>query len=319
MRISTSWSQQLPVSAILEQQSKQMQTQMQLSTGKRIITPADDPVASVRLIDLEQATQLTAQYQKNIVTARERLRYEESNLQNVVDTLGRIKELTVEGLNGSLGKSDRNAIALELDQLNDHLVSIANTQNANGEYIFAGYKTGTQPYVKGQPFAPGVLGITAPVYSYPYSGDQNQRSLQIGPSRQVADGDFGEAVFGVSSVGPGTTPTIDQPGNLFEMVSKLSASLKDNNPQSQSLADLDAALNRISTIEATIGARTNALDRQETVNDDYTLNLKSMASDTGDLNYAEAASKLNLQNVALQAAQQAYAKVQGLSLFNYIR
>lgn len=342
MRISTSWSHQLAVNAMLDQQAKVSQTQMKLSTGKNILTPSEEPAASVRLLDLDEVTKQTEQYQDNIAMARQRLGLEETNIQNVVDTLFRIKELTVQGLNETNSQSDRVAIAKELDELNEHLLGIANTKNANGEYIFAGYATGTQPYAKGPVFPPlkaadGTDINTPPIYSYPYLGDINQRNIQIGPSRQVADGNYGEQVFGISDVLPTDVAPLDPanaqaPKNLFEIVNKISALLKADAPKAdvdpdpvntltalgQGLSDLDQALERIVAVETTIGARMHALDRQESINDDYILDMKSVASDIGDLDYAEAISTFNIQNTVLQAAQQAFSRVQNLSLFNYL-
>ena len=322
MRISTSWNQQLSVNAMLDQQSKLSNTQMKLSTGKQILSPSEDPAAAVRLLDLDQMTKQTEQYQNNIQTARQRLSLEEANIQDVVNTMFRIKELTVQGLNDSNLQSDRVAIADELDQLNQHMLGIANTKNANGEYLFSGYATNTQPYAKGPDFDNTLLPGSA-VASYPYFGDKSQRNIQIGPSRHVADGNFGEQVFGISDVLSTDTAPLDPanaqlPKNLFELIDKLSVSLRDNNPQDVSLTELDGALDRIVTVETTIGARMNALDRQESVNDDYILDLQTATSDAGDLDYAAAISKFNIQQMSLQAAQQAYTKVQNLSLFNYL-
>lgn len=322
MRISTSWNQQLSVNAMLDQQSKLSNTQMKLSTGKKILSPSEDPAAAVRLVDFEQLNKQTEQYQNNIATARQRLSLEEANVQDVVNTMFRIKALTVQGLNDSNLQSDRAAIAEELDQLNEHMLGIANSKNANGEYLFSGYASNTQPYAKGPAFDNTLLPGSA-VASYPYFGDKSQRNVQIGSSRQVADGNYGEQVFGISDVSSTDIAPLDPakaqlPKNLFELIGKLSASLRDNAPQDVSLTELDGALNRIVTVETTIGARINALDRQESINADYIVDLKSAASDTGDLDYAEAISKFNLQQLSLQAAQQAYTKVQNLSLFNYL-
>lgn len=322
MRISTSWSHQLGVNAMLDQQLKLSNTQMKLSTGKKILSPSEDTAATVRMMDLEQMTRQTEQYQANIGIARQRLSLEESNIQDVVNTMFRVKQLTVQGLNDTYSQSDRAAIAEELDQLNEHLLGIANSKNANGEYIFAGYASGTTPYAKGPDFDNSLLPGSA-VASYPYFGDKSQRNIQIGPSRQVADGNYGEQVFGVSDVSSTDTAPLDPanaqlPKNLFELIGKLSASLKDNRPQDVSLTELDGALQRVVTIETTIGARMHVLDSQEGVNEDYMLDLQSATSDIGDLDYAEAISKFNLQQISLQAAQQAYTKVQNLSLFNYL-
>jgi len=278
------------------------------------------------------------------VIARQRLSLEEANIQDVVDTLFRVRTLTVQGLNDTNTQSDRAAIAAELDELNDHILGVANTKNANGEYIFAGYATGTLPYSKGpavfEPLkaADGTDINTPPIYSYPYAGDPSQRDIQIGPSRQVMDGNFGEQVFGKNlrpaDIDPNDPTKLQDPTktpeNLFEIVSKISALLKADVPEKEvdqvahlnaleeGLGELDEAFNNIVTVQTTIGARMHALDRQESINDDYILDMQTITSEIGDLDYAEAISKFNLQNVALQAAQQAYSRVQNLSLFNYL-
>ena len=148
MRISTSWAQHTAVNSILDQQSKLQQTQMQLSTGKKLLTPSDDPAAAARSIDLNQGIKQTEQYQSNINAARQRLALEDGVLQNAVDVLHRIKELGVQGLNDTNSPSDRIIIATEMETLNEHLVGLANTRNANGEYLFSGFKSTTQPFSK---------------------------------------------------------------------------------------------------------------------------------------------------------------------------
>lgn len=342
MRISTSWNHQLGVNAMLDQQAKLSDTQLKLSTGKQILSPAEDPAAAVRLMDLEQMTKQTEQYQGNIDMIRQRLALEETNIKDVVDTMFRIRTLTVQGKNDTNTQSDRAAIAAEIDQLNEHLLGIANTKNANGEYIFAGYATDITPFQKGPQFDQQAYPFQGePPFSYPYYGDRSQRNIQIGPSRQVADGNWGEQVFGTNllpadiDLTDPTQPKLDpsaSPQNLFEIVSKVAALLRDNSPKEvvstvngsdwtaldQGLNELDVALERVVAVETTVGARMNVLDRQESINDDYILDLKSVTSDTGDLDYAQAISKFNLQQTSLQAAQQAYTKVHNLSLFNYL-
>jgi flagellar hook-associated protein 3 FlgL len=101
-------------------------------------------------------------------------------------------------------------------------------------------------------------------------------------------------------------------------VDELSTGLKNDNPQANVLDKLTTSLEKVLTVQATIGARLNALDRQENLNEDNILGMQTVLSETEDLDFAEAISKFNLQSVSLQAAQQAYTKVQGLSLFNYL-
>lgn len=301
MRISTSWNHQLGLNAMLDQQSKLHDTQLKLSSGKKYLNPAENAVAATSLIDFEQNIKENQQYQTNIGAARQRLDLEESNLANATDVLHRIRELTVQALNDANTQTNRQQIAMEIDEMNKQLLSIANTKNANGEYLFSGYAS-DRPAFTDTP-------------DYAYLGDANQRKIAIGPNRVVTDGDPGEAVFGAIQLAPLSAGSID---NVLQAVAQLSSDLKANTPNKNSLDDLDRALARFDNVRASAGARLNALDDQENLNADYILDNKATASDIGDLDYAEALSKFNQQQISLQAAQYAFTKVQNLSLFNYI-
>ena len=308
MRISTSWAQQTAVNSMLDQQSRLNQTQMQLSTGKKILTPSDDPAAAARIIDLNQSIKQTEQYQSNINTARQRLSLEDGVMQNATDILQRVKELGIQGLNATNSPSDRAAVAFEMEELNQQLVGLANTKNANGEYLFSGFKSATQPFSK-----------NAAGGGYTYAGDLNQRTIQIGDTRQIADGDHGSNVFGIPAGPlPATVPAPGSITNIFEAIDKFATDLRSNTPNSASLDDISKALDKILTVQSSVGTRLNVLDNQEGVNADFVLNMKTVLSATEDLDYAEAISKFNLQAVSLQAAQQAFAQVKKLSLFNYL-
>ena len=312
MRISTSWAQQTSVNSILDQQSRLNQTQLQLSTGKKILTPSDDPAAATRIIDLNQGIKQTEQYQSNINAARQRLTLEDGVLQNATDVLQRVNELGLQGLNATNSPSDRIAIAVEIEELNQQLVGLANTRNANGEYLFSGFKSATQPFSK---------DTTVPnTGAYIYAGDAKQRLIQIDSDRQIADGDYGSNVFGTPT--PATIPaTVLVPGsiaNVFEALDKFATDLRANTPNSASLDDISKSFDKILTVQSSVGTRLNALDNQEGHNTDFVLNLKTVLSETEDLDYAEAISRFNQQTLSLQAAQQAFAQVKKLSLFNYL-
>jgi flagellar hook-associated protein 3 FlgL len=309
MRISTSWSQQTAVNSMLEQQSRLQQTQMQLSTGKKILTPSDDPAAATRIIDLNQGIKQTEQYQSNINAARQRLALEDGVLQNAASVLHRIKELGVQGLNATYSQSDRIAIAVEMEELSQHLVGLANTKNANGEYLFSGFKSTTQPFSKD----------TVNVGAYVYAGDTNSRLIQIDSSRQVADGDPGTNVFGIPTGAlPATVPAPGSITNIFEAIDKFATDLRADAPNSASLDDISKSLDKMLATQSSVGTRLNALDRQEEINTDFVLNMKTVLSATEDLDYAEAISRFNQQTVSLQAAQQTFTQVKRLSLFNYL-
>lgn len=298
---------------MLTQQSKLSQTQMQLSAGKKILTAADNPAAAARIIDLNQSIDQTTQYQSNINAAQQRLELEDSVLTNAGNVMYRIKELSVQGLNASNSQNDRITIAKELEDLNGELLNLANTKNANGEYIFSGFKTDTPAFSKDT--TTNSTGGSA----YIYSGDTHSRIIQIGIDRQVTDGDPGINVFGAPTGSP--PATVPEPGsitNIFEAIDKFATDLRANEPDTNSLNDFDASLEKMLTAQSSVGVRLKALESQQGLNEDYALNMKTVLSGTEDLDYTEAITRLNSQTLSLQAAQQAYTQVKELSLFNYL-
>ena len=104
-------------------------TQLKISTGKRILTPADDPVASTRVLQLDQEIALTNQYENNTIYVTSRLKQEEGVLSSIEDGIARIRELTITAGNGAYTKVDRKAIALEVEQRVNELFTNMNTKD----------------------------------------------------------------------------------------------------------------------------------------------------------------------------------------------
>ena len=181
-RISTYMMFQRSLTAMLNQQGSVSETQLQLSTGKRVLAPSDDPASAARILGLNGALGTVEQYQSNADRAKSRLESEESILNGAVNALQRAHELAVQGNNDSLTADDTGYIAKEVRQLLDQVFSLANTRDGNGEYIFAGFQSKTRPFTRDG-------GVFA------YQGDLGQRRLQVSPDRQVADGDNGFRVF----------------------------------------------------------------------------------------------------------------------------
>lgn len=406
IRISTQTITERSLNAMLRQQSQVSDTQQQLSTGRRVLTPSDDPASAARVLGLNRAVDTLAQYQNNIDRLTSRLETEEGELTGATNLLQRVRELTVQGNNDVLSSIDRGAIASEIRQFRDQLFSMANAKDSGGEYVFAGYQSGTRPFS----YSAGV---------YTYNGDNGQRELQIAPSRTVADGDNGFDTFMNVDTGPITTvnvvaPTapapaaitagditidggngngaisigalpaaaspaaratqlrdainaiVDQTGvtavnatattltlssvggtgitvnlsgsattadtgltagatapvtskrSIFETLDLLAADLEAGNSVNRYITDVQLALDNVIEVRTTVGGRLNAVEEQKSVNDDLKLILEKHRSEERDLDYAEAITRLESQMNALQAAQQAYVKVKGLSLFNYL-
>jgi flagellar hook-associated protein 3 FlgL len=183
MRISTIQAFNNGVQGLQRNYANVTRTQEQISTGNRILTPADDPVASVRLLQLEQQQNVLTQYKDNLTAATNSLTQEEATLNSVNTVLQRVRELAVQAGNGALSQADRQSIAAELGEREEELLSLMNTRNARGEYLFAGFQGKTQPFVR------------QPDGSYSYMGDEGQRKLQVASSLEVAISDSGKAVF----------------------------------------------------------------------------------------------------------------------------
>ncbi|WP_246598833.1 flagellar hook-associated protein FlgL [Methylogaea oryzae] len=300
---------------MLMQQSKLSETQMQLSTGKKYLSPSDNVAATSNALDISTSLSVTKQYEANAKSVVSRLSAEESVLGGSVDIMDRLKELAIQGQNGTLSAPDRTVLGEEALQLLDSMVGLANTVGPNGDYLFSGLKSQTLPFNK-------TLAAAGPpaVYNFPWQGNavppapaNEQRTIEIGPSRSVADGDSGYYVFGSAPTSAG--PTQD----IFTTIQKFANNMLSNTPQSSDIADLELATQRLRTVRSNVGDRLNAVDDQSGINKAYVLQMQQTLSQVQDLDYTEAISKLNLQTQSLQAAQQSYIKVQGLSLFNYLR
>lgn len=300
MRISSLQLFRQGINAILDQQTRLAQTQNQLSTGKRIVSPADDPTGAAQLVGLSETARLTEQYQRNGEQARVRLELEDTTLGAVGDSLQRVRELAVRSLNDTNGAEERTAIAQEVRQLLDEMIGLANRKDGSGNYMFAGFQVNTVP------FTDNGAG------NFVYAGDNGQRQIQIASGRQVRDGDSGQAVFlDIPRTSGGTE-------DVFTTLYTLATDLEGDSPNGSSLEQLDNAIDHVLEIRATIGARLNAVDSQNGINESFLLQLEQTRSSIEDLDYAEAASRLSRESITLQAAQQAFVKVQNLNLFNFL-
>ena len=183
MRISTIQMNNRGTQAILDRQASATKTQLQLSTGKRMITPADDPSASAAVVSLNQSLASMSQFKRNSDFAMSRLQQEESALMTVDNILQRVRELTLQGTNASQTFETRASTADEVELLLEDLLGLANSKDASNSFLFAGYQDKTQPFTRN------------PDGSYSYLGDTGRRMMQISDTRQVASHDSGRDVF----------------------------------------------------------------------------------------------------------------------------
>lgn len=200
MRIATKTIYDNGVSQLNTLQAQLQKTQMQLSTGRRVVTPSDDPVASARALEVSQSKEMNTQFASNRTSAKGSLSLVDSTLSNTDDLLQEVKSKVVAAGNPGFTLADREALAKELDGRLQDLLGQANATDGSGAYLFSGYKSDTQPFTR------TATGAT-------YNGDQGQRELQVASSRKLATSETGSAVFESNLTGNGTFQTSVDPNN----------------------------------------------------------------------------------------------------------
>jgi flagellar hook-associated protein 3 FlgL len=179
MRISTSQIYGSGVLGIERNQSQLVKLQNQISSGRRMLTPADDPIAAAKALTVSQSQEVAAQYARNQGDASDRLGLVDSQLSALTDLLQSVRERAVQAGNTILADSDRQAIASQLEVRLEEMLGIANGRSAEGDYLFSGYQGDTQPFVRSPAALPGTLSVS-------YLGDDGERLLQVSASRQMA-------------------------------------------------------------------------------------------------------------------------------------
>ncbi|BCS50274.1 lateral flagellar hook-associated protein LfgL [Aeromonas jandaei] len=270
----------------------------QISSNKRILQPSDDPVGSVQLLGLKKEQVAMEQYQKNIANAKSQLSQGEIQLESMTNMLMRLRELTQTAATGSLSEDDRRAIATEVGVIKEGLFDLANARNESGSSLFAGSQVNQTTLVKN---ASG---------DYVYQGDALVREVSIAKGVTVGLNQTADKLF------------IDN-GDFFKQLDTMVAAIESGAPdaadQARSMLDRSKVLqDDISQMVSTIGARMNLLDQVDEGHTEKGTYSKEVSNQIESLDYASAVTQQAHVLMALQVQQQAFAKVNGLSLFNYM-
>lgn len=421
MRISTSAFYDIGISSMQQQSAQLLRVQQQIASGRRILTPADDPVGAARVLEVSQFQSVNTQFGVNTGSAGDSLSMEESVLGSVGSLLQNVRDRLVYAGDATLTAGDRAGMAGELRGMYQQLLGLANSTDGGGQYLFSGFQGGTRPFSQSSP------GVVA------YAGDQGQRLVQVSASRQFAVSDAGADVFqrirtgngefttqagnnsgtglidagtvinpikwngvgnnqdftiqfsvsgGVTTydivdnvagtslltgLAPGAAPyprayssgsniNFSQVGppafdygaqlsiagapadgdsfsvkasahqDVFKTIDDLVTLLQNSgtsgtaltNRLAELLGNVDSAIDNVSSVRTATGARLRELDSIKTAGDDRDLQYDQTLSRLQDLDYAKATSELMQQQVNLEAAQKSFAKVAGLSLFEYL-
>jgi len=208
MRISTQQVFLNNVDNLSKANSDLFKTQQQIATGKRVLQPSDDPLASAQIQKFKKEVARTEQFGKNIDVSERRLTLEENAIQQINTMAIRLRELSIQGNSGILTNADRQGIASEVEQILNELEGLMNTKDVQGEYLFSGHKGFTQAY-----------SFDESIGRYVFNGDDGQRYIQIGPDTKIASTDSGFEVFEKINKVPGyVVPSLQQTGTQISDV-----------------------------------------------------------------------------------------------------
>jgi flagellar hook-associated protein 3 FlgL len=394
MRISTVGFQNDALAQMQALETDISQTQGQLSTGLQLQNAADNPSGMAQVNELNVELSASQQYVTNGQAASANMTLEEQALTEATNVLQSAQSLAVQANNTSLSVSERQNIATQLQQQLQQLVGIANSTDSNGNYLFGGYASGTQP------FSQSGNSVT-------YSGADSVDQIQISADQRISGGDTGASVFmnipagngtfttaaaagntGTASIDAGsvtnlsawvpgtytiafTSPTQYQvtnaadtvvasgtytsPGTIafdgvqvtvsgtpatgdkfavtpagtasaFSTLSNLITTLNSTTLNagqlttqiSGALEQIGNAVTNIDNVQASVGARLDAITSSQSTAQSEQTDMQTSISQLSDVDYAAAVTQLNTEEVSLQAAQESYASLSKLSLFNYL-
>ena len=307
MQISTNLLFERAGTQMSNLQSDLTRSQAQIASQKQVLNPSDAPDQTAAIGRLKSILGRQDSYAGNITTAQTRLNLEDSTLGSATNALIRIKELAIQAANDTVDSSARAAIANEMQGMRDQLLSLANTQDTGGNYIFSGSKTKTPAF---QTNADG---------SITYQGDQARTNIAVGERSTTTVNRSGTSAFVrvVRTAGDGSSAGV----GFFQSIDDLIAGTKTSTLRAiqRGMTEVDKLSDGVTLARADVGTKLNVLDQQSSILTDTKLTVKTALSSVEDLDLASAITKMNVQMTAMQAAQSSFAKISQLSLFNYLR
>jgi flagellar hook-associated protein 3 FlgL len=271
------------------------ETQQQISTGKVMKRPSDDPLAFEQSVNYRQTLSSNEQYKRNTNKAITAFDEMDMALNQGLTIMHRVRELTVQGANGTIGVEEREKIATEIDQLAKQIREVANL-NVNGNYLFNGQKTDIAPFSNTAPFTANDAG-TGKVSIEVSRGLKMPLNLEA----SEAFGKTGESIF----------------DTLYEISDKLRNGTTAE--ISNTLGKLDENTDHMLGALADVGARKNRVELIENRIDEQQINVTRLLSNVEDVNIAEAVMNMKMQEQVYQASLSSSSKIMQMSLMDYLR
>ena len=296
MRISSDQQYQRLQDNIAAAQSRMAGLEVQLSSGKRIQRPSDDPFAMLGAMTFRSAKGLAQLHRSNAQAGAANMKTAENALQSMGDFINRAHTLALAGANGSTDQQGRNAMASEVKQLQDQLLAAANTQDASGHYIFAGFKSTTKPF-EINPTPPPPLT---------YQGDNGQQFVDIGPGTAVPTNVL-------------VNTTVQNAYAALEDTRTRLAAGDASGLSGVSLQLLETATDELHQARGDVGVNIQRFDDASQIalrrSDDFT----NYISDREDADISEVAVKLQAAQTTYQSALAAFQATHQTSLLDFLR
>ncbi|ERK08211.1 Flagellar hook-associated protein FlgL [Serratia fonticola AU-P3(3)] len=320
MRMSTSMIYQQNLSGVTNNQSLWMQSGQQLSSGKRVLYPSDDPLAASQAVMISQSMSENSQYALARTFARQNISMEETVLRSAADGIKDMKTLIVNAGDGTLSDNDRDSLATQLQGLKDQLLSQANSTDGNGRFIFAGFANDKAPFVE-----QGGKVV--------YQGSSSAIEQKVDANRTMTVGHTGSSIF--MSLTSNIKPEPDgspSEANVFESIDMALKALKtplqgaDEATREQVTAALDKATrgldnsyNNVLSTNAVLGTQLQELEVLDSIGIENNTANKNQLTALVEADVVEAISSYYMQQAALQASYKTFSDMQGMSLFQINR
>lgn len=303
MRIASTQYHATMNTALQNAQSRVEDVMQQMASGQKLLRPSDDPVTHVRLLRLSREDAALTQFRDNISALKSRLQQNESLLDGMVSDMQSSRDLLVWAADGGNNANDVAAMADSLKSLRDSLFYTSNSRDQEGRYLFSGTLTGNQTITYNAAAAAGAR--------YAFNGNTAAQKVVVGNDvTQTANVSLPDSANLLNQLDAMIT-TLQTPG--------VNVSDPATHAQIANMIDtVDGTMGTVATDIARLGGAQNTLNTLDTNHANVSLSNKQAQLSLGQLDYGDAAVKLNGYTSALQATQKAYGKIANLSLFDVI-
>lgn len=332
MRLSTSQMFNSGMHNMLQSYSKLSQVHGQMGSGKKVLTPADDPVAAAQTLNTKTRLDVVEQYNRNIDFANKNLDLTESVLDQTESSLMTLKDLAIQLGSDQWSEDQIKASAKEAEEILKHLQGLVNTRNESGEYIFAGSQARSKAY-EGNVYQGDAVEREAQVADAVFikmltTGDRAFENLDVSKLATDENATFNPNDPRLDPLDPNHNPDLKvYNNNMLGVIQYFVDSTGNGEGVGQepnkeamrnAIQNLDLAFEQVSQTRSQIGSRQNTLDAIKDNNKDFADFAKQSISELEDLDWADAIIRLESSMLSYQASMQTISKVQGLSLFNFI-